>query len=232
MDTPDPTELCAPFFCPLSSFSKPQCQADRSEQDVSMCPYNQTDDKIHGFLGTHQPAIWMGMPLLATYHPEMSIPLIRRVQVNLVKLLFILDSDPSRLALQNAVFQRSGYPNMPVQTITAISWRSKTPVTSSPKCLLVSVQVSSTCAFAVLTRLAASRVGHMRFSYMYDGPDIAPHVVIQASRPSVVMSGDNVFTRATTNVSYPTGSVTIDGERQEVYGWNDERQEWVIHHPR
>jgi hypothetical protein len=25
-----------------------------------MCPYNQTDDRFHGFLGTHQPAIWMG----------------------------------------------------------------------------------------------------------------------------------------------------------------------------
>jgi putative alpha-1,2-mannosidase len=28
--------------------------------DVSMCPYNQTDERIHGFIGTHQPAIWMG----------------------------------------------------------------------------------------------------------------------------------------------------------------------------
>ncbi|GMK53915.1 hypothetical protein CspeluHIS016_0105010 [Cutaneotrichosporon spelunceum] len=27
---------------------------------VSMCPYNQTDTRVHGFLGTHQPAVWMG----------------------------------------------------------------------------------------------------------------------------------------------------------------------------
>ncbi|WVQ77907.1 hypothetical protein IAR50_007613 [Cryptococcus sp. DSM 104548] len=27
---------------------------------VSMCPYNQTDTKLHGFIATHQPAIWMG----------------------------------------------------------------------------------------------------------------------------------------------------------------------------
>lgn len=27
---------------------------------VSMCPYNQTDTVLHGFIGTHQPAIWMG----------------------------------------------------------------------------------------------------------------------------------------------------------------------------
>lgn len=28
--------------------------------DVSMCPYNQTDTRLHGFIGTHQPAVWMG----------------------------------------------------------------------------------------------------------------------------------------------------------------------------
>lgn len=27
---------------------------------VSMCPYNQTDTRVHGFIGTHQPAVWMG----------------------------------------------------------------------------------------------------------------------------------------------------------------------------
>ena len=25
-----------------------------------MCPYNQSDTIFHGFLGTHQPAVWMG----------------------------------------------------------------------------------------------------------------------------------------------------------------------------
>jgi hypothetical protein len=65
----------------------------------------------------------------------------------------------------------------------------------------------------------------MRFTFLPDSEDIAPHVVIQASRASVVMSGDNVRTRATGNVTYPSGKVTIDQTRQEVYGWNDERQE-------
>ena len=74
-----------------------------------------------------------------------------------------------------------------------------------------------------------SRVGHLRLTFRPDEHDTAPHIVVQASRPSVVMSGDNVRTRATTNVTYPIGSVTIDYERQEVYGWNDERQEYVVH---
>lgn len=75
----------------------------------------------------------------------------------------------------------------------------------------------------------ASRVGHLRFTFKPDRLGIQPHVLVQASRPSVIMSGNNVFNRATGNVSYPIGSVTIDSGRQEVYGWNDERQEWV--HP-
>jgi hypothetical protein len=72
--------------------------------------------------------------------------------------------------------------------------------------------------------MAASRVGHMRFRFNERGTG-SPHFVIQASRESVIMSGDNVFTRTPHNVSYPQGWVKIDRERKEVYGWNDERQE-------
>ena len=39
------------------------------------------------------------------------------------------------------------------------------------------------------------------------------------------MSGDNVRTRSPDNVTYPEGHVEIDAEKQEVYGWNTERQE-------
>src|SRR6185503_5296859 len=30
------------------------------ESKISVCPYNYSDTMIQGFLGTHQPAIWMG----------------------------------------------------------------------------------------------------------------------------------------------------------------------------
>src|SRR6267142_2326172 len=30
------------------------------ENKISVCPYNYSDTMIQGFLGTHQPAIWMG----------------------------------------------------------------------------------------------------------------------------------------------------------------------------
>ena len=34
--------------------------AQTRQNYVSVTPYNYTDDTIHGFQGTHQPAIWMG----------------------------------------------------------------------------------------------------------------------------------------------------------------------------
>ena len=34
--------------------------AQTRQNYVSVTPYNYTDTKIHGFQGTHQPAIWMG----------------------------------------------------------------------------------------------------------------------------------------------------------------------------
>ena len=34
--------------------------AQTRQNYVSVTPYNYTDTTIHGFQGTHQPAIWMG----------------------------------------------------------------------------------------------------------------------------------------------------------------------------
>jgi len=105
--------------------------------DVSMCPYNQTDTKIYSFLGTHQPAIWMG----TCYHPVHDC-------------------------------------------------RLGTTGESGPK----------------------SKAG-------------GGHVVVQASRKSVLISGNNTRQRPASNVSYPLGAVTIDKAMKKIYGWNDERQE-------
>jgi len=94
--------------------------------------------------------------------------------------------------------------------------------------LVLSEMSASMSTFPKLSEyllIPGSRVGHLRFTFLPDSADIKPHIIIQASRASVVMSGDNVRTRATSNLTYPLGSITIDQDRQEVYGWNDERQE-------
>jgi putative alpha-1,2-mannosidase len=41
-------------------FAMTRWVAQTRENYVSVTPYNYTDNTIHGFQGTHQPAIWMG----------------------------------------------------------------------------------------------------------------------------------------------------------------------------
>ena len=44
-------------------FAMTRWVAQTRQNFVSVTPYNQTDTRIHGFQGTHQPAIWMGVSI-------------------------------------------------------------------------------------------------------------------------------------------------------------------------
>lgn len=50
-------------------FAMTRWVAQTRQNYVSVCPYNNTDTHIHGFQGTHQPAIWMGESGQATITP-------------------------------------------------------------------------------------------------------------------------------------------------------------------
>ncbi|KAF8518825.1 alpha-1,2-mannosidase [Hysterangium stoloniferum] len=57
-DSPNGSGGMIPSTAP--PFAMTRWVAQTRENFVSATPYNQTDTKIHGFQGTHQPAIWMG----------------------------------------------------------------------------------------------------------------------------------------------------------------------------
>ena len=57
-DTPNGSGGMIPSTAP--PFAMTRWVAQTRENYVSMTPYNSTDDSVHGFQGTHQPAIWMG----------------------------------------------------------------------------------------------------------------------------------------------------------------------------
>jgi putative alpha-1,2-mannosidase len=69
--------------------------------------------------------------------------------------------------------------------------------------------------------LAASRVGHLRFTFNHTG-NFTPGVVVQATRAYVLGSSDP------TNLTFPIGDVQIDLESREVSGRNPERQDHII----
>ncbi|KAF8972048.1 glycoside hydrolase family 92 protein [Flammula alnicola] len=64
---------------------------------------------------------------------------------------------------------------------------------------------------------ATSRVAHLRFTFK---TDLSPHILFEVARPSILTS-------TPTNISYPLGSVSIQGPL-EVCGWSDERQDRII----
>ncbi|KAF7983020.1 hypothetical protein HWV62_24658 [Athelia sp. TMB] len=57
-DTPNGSGGMIPSTAP--PFAMTRWVAQTRQNYVSMTPYNDTDTSIHGFQGTHQPAIWMG----------------------------------------------------------------------------------------------------------------------------------------------------------------------------
>ncbi|KAI0333360.1 glycoside hydrolase family 92 protein [Cubamyces sp. BRFM 1775] len=57
-NSPDGSGGMIPSTAP--PFAMTRWVAQTRQNYVSMTPYNYTDTKIHGFQGTHQPAIWMG----------------------------------------------------------------------------------------------------------------------------------------------------------------------------
>ncbi|KAI0260975.1 glycosyl hydrolase family 92-domain-containing protein [Gloeopeniophorella convolvens] len=57
-DTPNGSGGMIPSTAP--PFAMTRWVAQTRENYVSVTPYNYTDTTIHGFQGTHQPAIWMG----------------------------------------------------------------------------------------------------------------------------------------------------------------------------
>lgn len=87
-----------------------------------------------------------------------------------------------------------------------------------------------TFTFAFLN--SASRVGHLRFTFnpslsppSYSnpsGPTAIPYITLQSSRATYLVHGDKPEARVP---YFPKGFVEIDVEKQEVRGWNDERQE-------
>lgn len=68
-DSPNGSGGMIPSTAP--PFGMTRWVAQTRQNYVSVTPYNYTDSSIHGFQGTHQPAIWMGESGQAVVVPGM-----------------------------------------------------------------------------------------------------------------------------------------------------------------
>ncbi|KAE8539215.1 hypothetical protein D1P53_004311 [Cryptococcus gattii VGV] len=164
---------------------------------VSMCPYNQTDTKLHGFIATHQPAIWMGESGPVEISPGLGTTIVT-------------DFDKRGLP-----FKRED------EYASANYYRNLLDAGDNGE---IQVEMSAT-----------SRVGHLRFTFNPSpaspsyanpsGPRAGPYITLQSSRATYLVHGDKPEDRVP---YFPKGFVEIDVEKQEVRGWNDERQDHIL----
>ena len=181
-------------------FAMTRWVAQTRQNYVSVTPYNYTGTSIHGFQGTHQPAIWMGESA-----PVMVSPGAGTVQS-------IFEKRGMTFTHTNEVATASYYSVL----MDAIQGGSILGEQSASAFPLARSHLRPTDVIALST---ASRVGHLRFTFT----DTAqPYVLVEATRASVMGSNDP------TNVTYPLGSISIDPSVREITGSNPERQDFII----
>ncbi|KAI0951692.1 hypothetical protein AcV7_007717 [Taiwanofungus camphoratus] len=202
-DSPNGSGGMIPSTAP--PFAMTRWVAQTRQNYVSVTPYNYTDGAIHGFQGTHQPAIWMG----------------ESGQVVVV---------PGAGEIRSA-FEQRGMPfRHDDEVATASYYRVAMDALEGGR---IAAEMSASTYFYLLpprspnsfltplrsVQSAASRVGHLRFSFI---DTHAPYILVEATRPSVMGSADP------TNLTYPSGSVSIDAAARTITGRNPERQDFII----
>ena len=139
--------------------------AQTRQNYVSMTPYNDTDTTIHGFQGTHQPAIWMGESGQAIIVPGAGD----------VKDLF--EERGMSFSREDEVLTASYYSvNMDAKEGGKIFAEQS-----------ASVYIELSLQLLLIRSFLASRVGHLRFTFTGTS---TPYVLVLATRPSIIGSAD------------------------------------------
>ncbi|KAJ5521068.1 hypothetical protein N7463_001521 [Penicillium fimorum] len=199
------------------------------ENFISQVPYGDSDRLIHGFQATHQPAIWMGesgqivlTPGIGDVQPlfqnrglqfqkkdERSTPYVYEVLVDATQLL-----DRDWNATAEAVGDGpvpGGAGSVPDDVKDGANGRTRKREIESVLCSREGDVYDRSIQVAMS---ADSHVGHLRFDFLQNPTNVngedQPWVFIQTSRRNW------------------TGEVHIDVNSQEVYGYNTERQDYLL----
>jgi len=112
--------------------------AETRENKISVCPYNYSDSTIQGFLGTHQPAIWMGdygyvslMPSIGDLKISTKLPFSHRDETSAPNYYSVkMEAGGKPLKAELTATTRSGFlkftfPASPTSHIVVTAIRSK-----------------------------------------------------------------------------------------------------------
>lgn len=187
-DTPNGSGGMIPSTAP--PFAMTRWVAQTRQNYVSMTPYNYTDSSIHGFQGTHQPAIWMG----------------ESGQVVVV---------PGAGEVKSVFEDRGMSFSHDDEVITPSYYRANLEATDGGH-ILAEQSASKESLFPLknlLTDPPASRVGHLRFTFTETSP---PYVLLEATRASIIGSADiSNVTYPFGSISLDPSSMEITGSNPE-----------------
>ncbi|KAJ5153657.1 uncharacterized protein N7500_009096 [Penicillium coprophilum] len=199
------------------------------ENFISQVPYGDSDRLIHGFQATHQPAIWMGeagqvvlTPGIGEVQPlfqnrglqfrkknERSTPYVYEVLVDAAQLLGRNWNATAEAVGDGPVPGGAG--SVPDDVKDGANGRTRKRQVES---VLSSPDDGDYDQSIQIAMSADSHVGHLRFDFQYSNTYVhgenQPWVFIQASRRNW------------------TGEVHIDEKSREVYGYNTERQDYLL----
>ena len=185
---------------------------------MSVLPYNASHaERIAGFQGTRQPAIWMGES-----GPVGVVP----------GFVAAGEKSPGQRAAVEAGFAERRLRRVGSGQVVSPAYyrveledearRGRVVVEQSSSELRVYVRELGLEADGTMT---ASHVGHLRFTFRGNN---SPSILIEATRPSVITS-------TPTNVTFPYGQVAISAQPSntksavvDIHGYTDERQDWII----
>ncbi|KAK2764484.1 hypothetical protein FQN54_009179 [Arachnomyces sp. PD_36] len=228
--TPNGNGGMIPSVCP--PFGMTRWTPQTRENIISQVPYNDGDRLMHGFQATHQPAIWMGesgqvvlTPGMGDVQPlfqnrglafrkedERSTPYVYEVLLDAAQLM---DRD------WNATAEAVGDGPVPggggaVPDSVKEGANGRVRRWGMDQDVFHRSDSDNEYSRSIEVAMSAdAHVGHLRFDFQ-DSTDCAdeeklnPWVFIQASRRNW------------------TGDVHIDTEKQEVYGYNSERQDYLL----
>ncbi|OGE50915.1 hypothetical protein PENARI_c015G00559 [Penicillium arizonense] len=222
--TPNGNGGMIPSVCP--PFGMTRWTPQTRENFISQVPYGDSDRLIHGFQATHQPAIWMGesgqvvlTPGMGDVQPlfenrglefrkkdERSTPYVYEVLVNATQLMD-RDWNATAEAVGDGVVP-GGAGAVPDQVKEGANGRTRKREVESTLCTQSDEEYERSIQIAMS---ADAHVGHLRFDFQSaDGEAQDPWVFIQASRRNW------------------TGEVHIDAKNKEIYGYNTERQDYLL----
>lgn len=185
-------------------FGSTRWVAQNQNSYVSATPFNYTESymnngTVHGFMGTRQPAIWMGESAWAAVVPGMSLGVSGDIKTG---------------------FDERGLPKVPGTEKFGVGLYSVDLAIpdSGGSTVHVAMSASSRVGYFQFIFKQGSLTPPSNSSDSYH-----PYIFLPTTRPATIFHNPDTF-----DITFPSGTVEIFPEASEICGSNTEMQDWIL----